>query len=121
MRCGVTAKSKGLRSSRQSVDFLFCWRLPSALQAIDGGVTAIELHQLRMSAAFDNAPVLQVKNQIGVDGLLQVVSNEEKSPAGIEPLQGFEHRALVVSVQACRGLIEDENRRFPNGGAGDGN
>ncbi len=51
----------------------------------------------------------------------QVVSDEKSGPILVQPLQRFHHGHFVFSVQRRRRLIEEEDGRPANGGAGNRN
>src|SRR5207245_910717 len=80
------------------------------LEVVEEGVLSAGLQELGVGAPFTHAAGFQVEDQVGPAGQQQVVSDQECGPSLGQPLQRLDHRTFVFPVQACRGLVEDEDR-----------
>src|SRR5207249_4667213 len=83
------------------------------LDAVQGGVAPVGLQELAVRAALAYAAVLKVKNQVRPGREPQVVGDQERGPSLGQAVQGLDHGALALAVQAGCGLIEDEHRGAP--------
>src|SRR6266702_6916061 len=90
-----------------------------ALQAVDGGVAAIELQQLGRRAALLHAPVFEVEDQIRPGREPRLVRDQEGRATGGHALQGVDDRPFVLLVQAGGGLVQDEDRGLADRRPGD--
>ena len=71
----------------------------------------IQLHQLGMSALFQDAPAFQVKYQIGPNDLVQVVSDQKSRAPLADAIESLEHQwhSSVGTDGAQRVCLSDQS------------
>jgi hypothetical protein len=73
-----------------------------------------------MMPALDDAPGLQHDDLVGVDDGRKAVGDGQHGPVAAEGAQFFLNGALGLGVERGGGLVEDQDRRVLEDGAGDG-
>src|SRR5258705_1138415 len=87
---------------------------------MEGGVTSVRRHQLGMCAALDDAAMFKVENQISPRRVVRIMGDEKYGARAIKALKRREHFAFVLLVEACHGLVKNQDRRLANRRACDG-
>src|SRR5262245_49092035 len=85
---------------------------------IEMRVDAAPRQQLLVLAAFDYAPVLEREDDVGLDNRFKVVGDDDDGLACGQASQRFEHEFFGRRVEPRCRLIEDEDRRVADDGAG---
>src|SRR5258707_8156602 len=88
--------------------------------AMERGITAIGSDQFGICATLDDAAIFEVENEIGPGRVVRIVSYEEYAAGAVKALEGCQHLALVLLVEAGHGLVKNEDGRLADGRAGDG-
>src|SRR5216110_4079391 len=70
------------------------------LDAVQGGVAPVGLQELEVRAALAYPAVLEIQNQVRPGREPQVVRDQESGPSLGQPVQGLDHGALALAVQA---------------------
>src|SRR5580692_7850572 len=74
-----------------------------------------------MSALLRDHPTAEDNDRVGIANGAQTMGDGDHGPSLHEALQCFDHESLGFRVESSSGLIEDENRRVANDGAGNSN
>ena len=75
--------------------------------------------QLVVRSLLDDAPVVEHHDEIRVADRREPVGDHERCPPGHEALERVEDHGLGLRVDRGGGLVEDEDRRVLDEGAGD--
>src|SRR5207247_6014186 len=70
------------------------------LQLIEGRIPTLGLEEGGMPAAFNDAAFFEIKDQVSVRRVVQVMADEKGGAIAVNPLQGFQHGAFALFVQA---------------------
>src|SRR5580693_2334668 len=71
-----------------------------------------------MSSLFRDHPTAEDNDRVGIANGAETVGDGDDGPSLHEALQCFDHESLGFRVESSSGLVEDENRRVANDGAG---
>src|SRR6266853_1058304 len=82
-------------------------------------VKAAALDQFLMGAAFNDAAAVEDQNQIGVLNGGKALRDDERRSPFAEAAHGLPDEPLGLRVHAGGGVVEDENARVHQEGAGD--
>src|SRR5262249_50016976 len=92
----------------------------AGLQPVQPGVQPVPRQELLVLALFDDAPVLQVEDEVRARAELQVVTDEERGAARAQVLQTLNDGPVVLFVETRRGFVEDEDWSVADGRSGNG-
>src|SRR5262245_49106204 len=84
------------------------------------GVEAASREQSLVRAALDDASIFDREDDVGFDDRFEVVSDDDDGLARSQASERFEHQLFGRRVEPRGGLIEDQDRRVADDGAGDG-
>lgn len=84
------------------------------------GVAAAVGHELVVGAGFDDAAVFDHGDEVGVADGAEAVGDDEAGAAGHETREAPLDEALGLGVEVAGGLVEDQDFRIGEDGAGDG-
>jgi len=90
------------------------------LEAGDAEVGAGDFHELVVGAALDDAAVFHDNDEIGAAERAEAVGDDEGGAAGDGAIEGGEDLVFGFGIDRGGGIVEEENRRFEEDGAGDG-
>src|ERR1039458_1148897 len=122
MRSPAAARSRGYAVSHSSslknssrLQLLF-----QLLLVVEGGVVAVEGEQFVVGAVFDDVSVVEDGDAVGVAHGGDAVGDEDGGASLHELAQAVEDLVLGVGIDAGESVIEHQDTRLPNDGAGDG-
>ena len=84
------------------------------------GIGAVEGHQLGMASLFGQLAVVENEDAIRISQGAEAVGDGDGGPATDQHAQGVLDRLFRLGVDAAGGLIENEDPRIVEQGAGDG-
>ena len=73
-----------------------------------------------MGPTLHDLTILEVKDQIGVPGLVRIVRDEKGCAVFMETPQTSQDGLLIVVVQSGGRLVQDQDWRLAQSGSGDG-
>src|SRR5256712_13839221 len=82
-------------------------------EAVQVGVRSLRSQQLGVGAALPHAAGLEVEDQVRSSGKPQVVGDEERGLPLRQPLQRFDDGPFVLTVEARRRLVQDQDGCVP--------
>ena len=84
------------------------------------GVEATRRHQFGVVARFHQPPVVQHQNAMGIDHAGEAVSDSQGGPPLNQPVEGLHNERLVLGINVGEGLVQYQDGRVFEQGAGDG-
>ena len=90
------------------------------LRAHEPAIRAVARDQLRMAAAVGHRAVCQHQDAVGVDHAGQAVRQDQRGAAGHQPVERLLDHRLVLGIHRGQRLVQHQDRRVAQQGAGDG-
>src|SRR5437763_10507229 len=85
------------------------------------GIEAARIEQLIVRSALNRATIVEDDDLVGVDDGRQAMSDHDRSPAFGHPVERLLDRLLSPAVERGGRLVQDQDRRGFEQGAGDRN
>ena len=82
-------------------------------------IGAVPADQFGVTTQFDDAAVIEDQDTVGADHARQPVRQDQGGAPGREPVEGLLDHRLVFGIDRRQRLVEDQDRRIPQQGAGD--
>lgn len=90
------------------------------LGSVDFGIDRAVFQQLGVSAAGDQPAFIEHEDQIGIAHRADTLGNHEASAPAHKPIEGALDQCLSRDIHIASAVVEDEQARIEQQGAGDG-
>src|SRR5215467_16049644 len=85
----------------------------SALQDVSCGVLTSQCHQLLVSPTFEDPPIIEINDQIGLFDGPKVVRNQKSRASFRQSFECRHYLTFILSIQPGRWFVQNDDRGSP--------
>ena len=92
---------------------------PGELELVEVGIEPLPLQKLHVRPPLDDPPAVHHHDQVAVEHRREPMRDDQRGAAAREPVEGVADQRLALGVERRGRLVEEQDRRVAQDGAGD--